>query len=265
MNLIVCVKAVPCVIGSVRLQDDRKNIVRTDFSYKINDTDDNALEEALLLKGNFGGKVTAFTLCGGQEQDNAKQILCECLAKGVDEVVLLSDELFTEIDSYVTAKLLAEAIGTIPYDVILTGSQAQDDNLGHVGPMIAAFLGAPYVTLAVKLEANSEKLIVQTELDEGFQQVSELPLPALVTVQSGMNEPRYASLSKIRLAQNKPVKVICAKDLNVSSESLNNWRKTRTDTFSYAERMETEFVKGTSDQVASALAEMIHRLRMSKK
>jgi electron transfer flavoprotein beta subunit len=257
MNIIVCGKAVPHVIGSIALQTDRKDICKNDFSYKINDTDDNALEEAMLLRERFGGKVTVLTLSSQDEQENSRQVLYECLAKGADEAILLTDELFTDIDAYTVAQLLSTVIRTLPYDLILTGSQALDDNLGNVGPMMAAFLDVPYATLVVKLEITEGKLVTRTELDEGLQQVVELIPPALLAVQSGINEPRYASLSKIRLAQNKPIRKLSAKDINASAESVDTWRKVRTNSCSTAVNKQTEFIHGTSDEVASKLAKII--------
>ena len=261
MKTVVCVKAVPHIIGSVRLQENSRDIVRSDFSYKINDTDDNALEEAILLRERYGGKVTVLTLCPRQEQDNSKQILWECYAKGADEAVLLVDELFANIDTYVAAKVLANAIQAIPYDLVLTGSQGLDDNFGHVGPMAAAFLGVPYATLALKIQATPEKLMVWTELDDGFRQVVELTPPAVVTVQSGINEPRYASLSRIRAAQNKPIRILSANDLNVSADSIELWRKWTVQSFSLPRKNEIQFIDGTLEEVTSTLAELIRKIR----
>jgi electron transfer flavoprotein beta subunit len=263
MNVIVCAKAVPYVIGSARLQDNCKDIVRSDFPFKINDMDDNALEEALLLRDKFGGKVIVITLCPLEEQERARQILLECFAKGADEAVLLTDELFSDIDSHATAKVLAQTVRTIPYDLILTGSQALDDNLGRVGPTLAGILDISYATLAVKVEATTKNLTVWTELDEGFQQIAELPLPALVTVQSGINEPRYASQMRIRMAQKKPIRVLTARDLRVSADSIRNWTKSQIDTISVPENKETEFIQGTQQQVTSTLAEIVCKIHQS--
>ena len=261
MNIIVCVKAVPHVIGSVRLQTDCKDIVRDEFSYKINDTDDNALEEALLLRERGGGERTALTLSSPEGQEDCRQILRECLAKGVDEAVLLTDVMFKELDSYTIAKLLAEVIRTMPHDLVLTGSQSLDGNRGEVGPMLATFMDLPYATLAVKIEVAAGKLTVETELDEGFRQVVCLTLPGLVTVQSGINEPRYASLSRIRMARDKPIRQLDAKDLDASAELIAQWRKVTTATLAVAEKKQTEYIQGTTDEVAAKLVEIINKLR----
>lgn len=259
MNIVVCVKVVPHVIGSVKLKDNRKDIIREEFVYKINDIDDNALEEALLLKDKFGGKVTVITLSPREEQDSAGQILWECIAKGADRVIHLVDELFVGIDSYITARLLAEVIRHMPYDLILTGSQALDDNLGHVGPMLAEFLGIPYATLIVKMEVGTKKVLAWMELDEGYKQVVELTLPALIAVQSGINEPRYVSLSRIRMARNKPIGVVNAKDINASEELILNWRKFEIKNLSIVEKKKTQFINGNLNEITLRLAELISK------
>jgi electron transfer flavoprotein beta subunit len=108
MNIIICVKAVPYISGPVEVRENRKDIVKSNMNFKINDTDDNALEEALRLKEKFGGKVTVITVSENTYEKKVRQVLWECMAKGADEVVYLVDESFAELDSFTIAKLLSE-------------------------------------------------------------------------------------------------------------------------------------------------------------
>jgi electron transfer flavoprotein beta subunit len=259
MNIIVCVKAVPYINGPVEVRDDRKDIVKSNMNFKINDTDDNALEEALRLKEKFGGKVTVITVSESTYEEKVRQVLWECMAKGADEVIHLVDESFAELDSFATAKLLSEIVRKIPFDLILTGSQASDDNLGHVGPMLAEFLGLPYATLVVKVDVDitNKRIIAWMEQDEGFKELVELELPALLAVQSGINEPRYASLSKIRLARTRSITRVSAKDANMDYEVINNIRKFSIMELLPVEGKRTEFLKGAKEEVVLKLARLI--------
>jgi electron transfer flavoprotein beta subunit len=259
MDIIVCIKPVPYISGLVEFREDKKGIIESRSAFKINDTDDNALEEALRLKDRFGGKVTVITVSSSENEENARQVLWECIAKGADQAIHLVDEIFADVDPFTTAKLLEEVIRNISFDLILTGSQASDDNLGHVGPMLAELLGLPYATLIVKMDVdlNNRKVLAWMEQDEGFKEVIELKLPALLTIQSGINEPRYASLSKIRMAQTKPINKINARDVCVSHELIYSWRKIRILELSLAERKETEFLRGDNEEIASKLAQLI--------
>jgi len=259
LNIVVCVKPVPYISGPVQVREDKRDIVKSGMPFKINDTDDNALEEALRLKERFGGKITVITVSSSADEEIAKQVLWECIAKGADQVIHLVDESFAELDSFITAKLLAEVIKNMPFDLILTGSQASDDNLGHVGPMLAELLGLPYATLVVKVDMDieNEKVLVWMEQDEGFKEVIELRLPALLAIQSGINEPRYASLSKIRMAKTKPITRITARDVGVSYDLIRNLRKFSVLELSPVEAKRAEFLKGTDEEVASRLAKLI--------
>jgi len=259
MNIVVCVKAVPNMVGLVKLKENARDIVKSDMLYKINDTDDNALEEAVRLKEKIGGKVTVITVSSGEDGENARQILWECYAKGADHAIHLVDKLFTGIDSFTTAKLLAEAIKHIPFDLILTGSQALDDNFGHVGPMLAEFLGIPYVTFVVKMDISDKdkEILAWMELDGGFKKVIKPRLPGLITVQSGINEPRYASVSRIMMARSKPIETINADGLGVSEELISSWRKFKIESLSVVEGKKTMFISGNLEETSLTLAKLI--------
>jgi electron transfer flavoprotein beta subunit len=148
-------------------------------------------------------------------EEKSYESLQKCLAVGADDAIRLTDLAFNGSDGYATAKVLAEAIRRIPYDLILTGAQAEDDGYGQVGVVLAELLGIPHAALVNHIELQDKKVKVHRELEGGLEEVLEIQLPAVLTVQTGINEPRYASLLGIRKAAKKEIKVIGASDLHL--------------------------------------------------
>jgi electron transfer flavoprotein beta subunit len=210
MDIIVCIKYVPDTAeADLIIKEDRKDIKRDDLTYTINEWDNYAVEEAISIKEKVGGKVTAITL----GPDEASEILRRALAMGADDAIHLKDKAFEGSDSFVTAKILSRAISKMKYDLILTGTQAEDDGCGQVGGLLAGMLGIPQTVVVNKIELLEGKVRVRRELEGGIQEVLELKLPALVAVQTGINEPRYVSIRGIRKVAGIEIKSMGIKEL----------------------------------------------------
>jgi electron transfer flavoprotein beta subunit len=139
---------------------------------------------------------------------------------GADDAIRLTDLAFNGSDGYATAKVLAEAIRKMDYDLILTGTQAEDDGYGQVGVVMAELLGIPHAALVNHIEVQDKKVKVHRELEGGLEEVFEILLPAVLTIQTGINEPRYVSLLGIRKAAKKEIKVLGVLDLNLKAEEV---------------------------------------------
>ena len=198
MNSIVCLKEVPDT--ETRIEVQAGSIVEEGVQYVVNPYDEFALEEALTWQEKLGGKVTLLSL--GPER--ARESILKGLAMGADEVYHLSDEAFLGGDAFATAKALAAAITKLgDYDAIFCGKQAVDADNASVGIMLAQMLNLPHVSVASKVEISDGTARVERDI-EGGKEVVELPLPAVITAQKGLNEPRYPSFRGIRQARKKP-------------------------------------------------------------
>ena len=217
MNIIVCIKRVPeTTEADVFIDKSGKDIDKSGLVFDLNEWDSYAIEEAILLKEKLGGIVTVISM-GGEESNES---LRKCLAMGADDAIRLTDPAFDGSDGFATAKVLAEAIRKIPYDLILAGTQAEDDGYGQVGVVLAELLGIPHATLVNRLEVQDKKGKVHRELEGGLEEVVEIDLPAVLTIQTGINEPRYVSIMGIRKVAKKEIKTLGASDLNLKTEEV---------------------------------------------
>ncbi len=217
MNIIACVKRVPeTADAEVSIAKSGKDIDKSGLVFDLNEWDTYAVEEAILLKEKHGGTVTVFSI-GGEDSNES---LRKCLAMGADEAIRLSDPFFEGSDGYVNARILAAAIQKIPYDLILTGTQAEDDGYGQVGVALADVLGIPHAAVVNRLEVQDKKAKVHRELEGGLEEVFEIDLPALFTIQTGINEPRYVSIMGIRKVAKKEIKTFGTGDLNLKPEEV---------------------------------------------
>ena len=217
MNIVVCVKRVPDTTeADVSIDKTGKDIDKSGLVFDLNEWDSYAIEEAILLKEKLGGTVTVLSM-GGEESN---ETLRKCLAMGADEAVRLTDPAFDGSDGYATAKVLAEAIRKIPYDLIFTGTQTEDDGYGQVGVVLAELLGVPHASLVTHLEIQEKKVKAHRELEGGLEEVVEIDLPALLTIQTGINEPRYVSIMGIRKVAKKEIKTFGVSDLNLKAEEV---------------------------------------------
>jgi electron transfer flavoprotein beta subunit len=217
MNIIVCIKRVPeTADADVIIDKSGKDIEKSGLVYDLNEWDSYAIEEAILLKEKMSGTVTVISM-GGEE---ANESLRKCLAMGADDAVRLTDPAFGGSDGFATAKVLAETIRKIPYDLVLTGVQAEDDGYGQVGVTLAEILGIPHASLVNSIEVQDKMVKVHRELEGGLEEVVEVDLPALLTIQTGINQPRYVSIMGIRKVAKKEIKTFGVSDLNLKAEEV---------------------------------------------
>jgi len=205
MKIIVAIKQVPERDAQISLTPDGR-LDETGLGYTINEPDAYALEEALQLKEKHGGEVIA--LSAGPER--VASTLRDALAKGADRAIHILDETPGARDTLGLARLLAGAISAESPDLILTGLQSDDLGLGQTGVVLAELLGMPHATIILQVEKTDVGLRVKRELEDGWFQHVEMPLPALLTIQSGGNKLRYATLMGIKRAKTKETKVIPA-------------------------------------------------------
>lgn len=221
MKLIVCIKQVPATESKLTIRQDGTDIERAGLSFVVNPYDEFAVEEALQIKERLGtGEVTVFSLRSHSTQ-KPEEALRTCLAMGADKAIMLSDPAFEGGDGYTTALVLAAAARHLSFDLLLFGKQAVDDDGSAVGIQVAELLGIPHVAVVNKLDVNaSTRSIVAHRQIEGGIEVVEAPLPALVTCQKGLNEPRYPSLQGIMKAKQKPLEIWNREAMGLGSDTI---------------------------------------------
>ena len=212
MKILVAIKQVPARDSQLAASADGQWIDESSLEYEINEPDAYALEEALQLKeAAGGGEVVA--LCVGPERVGSA--IREALAKGADRAIHVKvDETW---DTLGIAKLLAGAAKAEAADLVLTGLQSDDVGAGQVGVVLAELLGLPHATIIMEVVVSGAKVRVKRELEDGWFQHVSMPLPAVLTIQSGIKKLRYATLMGIKRAKTKEVKVVTAADLDVAN------------------------------------------------
>jgi electron transfer flavoprotein beta subunit len=216
MNTVVCVKNVPFTQDvDLALGSSKQNIRKDNLVYVINEWDNYAVEEAIRIKEQSGGTVTTVTL--GKEED--EEVLRRSLAMGADKAVRI-DPGDLQVDAFVTAAILAAAVKSLPHDLVLTGAQSDDLNHGIVGALLAERLGITHAAVVNGLKLEDGKVQITIELEGGQEEVSQVALPALLAIQTGINAPRYVSIMGIRKAAKKELNVIQADALGLSAADL---------------------------------------------
>ena len=256
MDIIVLVKRVPDTSeAEIAIDKDGRRIVEAGLVFDINECDRYAIEEAVLLKEQLGGTVTAITL-GPEGSDDT---LRRCLATGADRGIRLTDPAFTDSDAASTARILATAIKGMKFDLVMTGAQASDDLQAQVGPAVAEYLGAPHATLVNKLETAAGKVKVHRELEGGLEEVVEIHLPAVITIQTGINEPRYVSIMGIRKASRQEIKVSDLSGLGLSAGEVGEaGSRVRVERLFLPPAVKaTEILTGTNEEMSMKLAGII--------
>lgn len=218
MNSVVCITHVPDTESRIKLAGDGRKIDETGVKFIVSPYDEFALEEAIRLKEKSGGDVTVVTF----GPDRAQQALREALARGATKALHVKGEV-AEADALGIAKVLAAAIKSLPHDVVFFGKQGVGTDNGLVGPMVAELLGYPQLNVVTHLEIGDGKLTGHREI-EGAEEVLEASLPAVVTAQKGLNEPRYASLKGIMAAKKIAIDTKSVTDLGLSDGDVFNTR-----------------------------------------
>jgi electron transfer flavoprotein beta subunit len=204
MKIAVCIKQVVTREWQLRVDDERRWIRDADASFELNEPDAYALEEALRLKEQHGGEVVV--CCAGPAR--ATQVIREALARGADRAIHVEDESLVTADAAVSAGALAAAIRDEGFDLVLTGLQSDDQGFGQVGVLLAATLGIAHATIIMEVQVAEGGVRVKRELEGGWFQWVRLPLPALLTIQSGINQLRYATLKGIMAAKKKEIRKV---------------------------------------------------------
>ena len=214
MNTVICVKQVPDTETKIKVKDGQ--VDHTETKYVVNPYDEYALEEGLRIKERLEeGKLTLITI--GPER--AKDALKSGLAVGADEAIHLVDEAFEGSDPYSTALILSKALEKIDYDIVFCGKQGVDEDHAQVGIILAELLDVPHVSVVTKLEiAEDRKSIVAHREVEGGHEVVEATLPAIITAQKGLNEPRYASIKGIMAVKKKVIPEWNAEEIGVDKD-----------------------------------------------
>jgi electron transfer flavoprotein beta subunit len=202
MKIAVCIKQVPTREWQPRLNDDKTWIRDQDASFEMNEPDAYALEEALRLKEKHGGEVV---VCSAGPARVA-QVIREALARGADRAIHVEDDGLASADAFVTSSALAAAMQEEKFDLTLTGLQSDDQGFAQVGVILAERLGLPHATIIMEVAVDGAALRVKRELEGGWFQWVGMPLPAVLTIQSGINQLRYATLKGIMAAKKKEIK-----------------------------------------------------------
>jgi len=237
MKIIVSIKEVPVRDSQLRIDSSGRWIEDGDLSYEMNEPDAYALEEALQLKEKHGGEVIA--LCAGRA--DAARVIREALAKGADRALHVEDEQISSWGTLGLAHLLANAVKPENPDLILTGLQSDDLGYGQTGVALAEILGLPHATR------------VKRELESGWFQNIEMPLPAVLTIQSGINKLRYATLMGIKKAKSKELKRLTAGELGVAAMSTATVERI----YPPQRVKQTQMLGGSSQEAAAKLIEKL--------
>jgi electron transfer flavoprotein beta subunit len=206
MKIAVCIKQVVTREWQVRIDDSKTWVRDKDASWELNEPDAYALEEALRLKEKHGGEVIAVSAGPAR----VGQVIREALARGADRAIHVEGDALATADAWTTADALAAAIRDEHVDLVLTGLQSDDQGFAQVGVVLAERLGIAHSTIIMEVQVSGSTLRVKRELEGGWFQWIEMPLPAVLTIQSGINQLRYATLKGIMAAKKKDVRVVPA-------------------------------------------------------
>jgi electron transfer flavoprotein beta subunit len=247
MKIAVCVKQVVTREWQLRVNDQKTWIRDHDASFELNEPDAYALEEALRLKEKHGGEVV---VCSAGPA-RAAQVIREALARGADRAIHVESDALATADANGVAEALAAAIRDEQVDLVLTGLQSDDQGFGQVGVLLAEKLGMPHATIIMEVQKSDSGLRVKRELEGGWFQWVALPLPALLTIQSGINQLRYATLKGIMAAKKKEIRKVAAPASAQTTQRI-------TSIYFPEKGKKTQMLPGSP---ADAAKELVKRLR----
>lgn len=256
MEILVCVKRVPDTAeNEIEVNSDGSDIERDDLVYSVNEWDNYAVEEAIQMVDRVGGSVTVVSV--GDEE--AEEVVRREMAMGANNGLLLSDDAFEGSDGRGLATILKAAVNKGDYDLILTGAQA-DDGAGQVGGMLAAMLDVPYASLVSAIEVLDDgKLKVGREIEGGNLEMNEIELPCVLSIQTGINEPRYVGIRGIRKVASVDIPVLGASDLGIDPGAVGEAgaRVKRLDYFVPELGEGAEILEGSLEEIAEKLTELL--------
>jgi electron transfer flavoprotein beta subunit len=260
MKIICCIKPVPDPSSRLIINESKTWIKDQDLTFVASEADNYALEEGLRLKEKHGGEVVVLSM-GGEE---AARVLRSGLAMGADRAIHLMDAKFKGADEFAAAGTLARAIDKDGgADLVLAGVQSDDLGTGMTGTMMAEFLSWTHATVVVGVDANPENksLRVRRELEGGINETVELQMPAVLTIQFGINQPRYASLKGIMAAKKKEFKAWSAADLGLSDDAVGKTGAMYDvkEVFVPDRKSKVEMIGGTPEEAAAVLVEKLRK------
>ena len=259
MNMVVCVKRVPDTSESeVHIDASGKDIDKSRLSFGINECDNYAVEEAIQIKERLGDSEVTVISLGSKEAD---EVIRMALAKGGDEAIRLEDDAFAGGDALAVAKALAAAIKGLEYDIVFTGALADDDGFAAVPAALGELLGVPHATYVKKVEIlePGKRAKVGRELEGGLMEFLEIDLPCVLGIQTGINEPRYASFKGIKQAAKKEIALKSAADLGLDASDVGeagSWAVLEQFTPPVVGEM-AEILEGEPEETAAKLAAIL--------
>jgi electron transfer flavoprotein beta subunit len=255
MEILVCIKRVPDTSeNEIVIKKDGTDIERGDLVYSVNEWDNYAVEEAIQIRDNVGGTVTVVSVGSSDSEEQLRRQM----AMGADKGVLLSDKAFDGSDGKGIASILKAFAQKGKYDLILTGAQA-DDGAGQVGGMLAAMLDLPYASLVNKIEINDKKIKVGREIEGGNQEMNEMDLPCVLSIQTGINEPRYVGIRGIRKVASVEIPVHNASALGIDPKTVGQAgaKVSRVDYFVPVLGKGAEMLAGSTDELVEKTIELL--------
>ena len=255
MEILVCVRRVPDTSeNEIELNTAANDIEREDLVYSINEWDNYAVEEALQIVGRVGGNVTVVTV-GGEDDE---EVLRRQMAMGATHGVLLTDEAFSGSDGRGIATILKGFVQKGHYDLILTGVQAEDGG-AQVGGMLAAMLDYPFASLVNSIEVLPGKLKISREIEGGNREMNEIDLPCVLSIQTGINEPRYVGMRGIRQVASIPIPTLGVAELGIDASCVGESaaKVKRVDYFVPAMGKGAEMLEGSREENIERLVDLV--------
>jgi electron transfer flavoprotein beta subunit len=255
MEILVCVKRVPdSAENEIVMNSAGNDIERDDLVYSVNEWDNYAVEEAIQIVEKVGGTVTVVTV----GDSDADEILRREMAMGAEKGLLLKDDAFDGSDCKGIATILKGAVEKGKYDLVLTGAQA-DEGAGAVGGMLAAMLDLPYASLVNKIELGDGKLTIGREIEGGNREMNEISLPCVLSIQTGINEPRYVGIRGIRKVSGVEIPEMGAGDLGLDAGSVGaaGAKVKKVDYFVPAKGEGAEMLEGSTEEIIDKLIEIL--------
>jgi electron transfer flavoprotein beta subunit len=256
MDIIVCLKWIPDTSeADLVIAKGEKDIEKDDLDNDVNDWDRFAIEEAVQIKERTDGKVTAVSIA----PEDAEDMLREGLARGADEAFHLWDDAFEGSDGYATARIMAGFLKKRSFDLVLCGTQADDDCAGQFGGMLGAMLGVPSAALVQKIDIQDGSATITRELEGGLSEVLEIDLPAVISVATGLNEPRFVSIRAVRKVAGMEIPTMACGDLGLSEQEVGEAgaRTSVEKVFLPPEGEGAEIIAGSPEEAAARLAEIL--------
>jgi electron transfer flavoprotein beta subunit len=255
VKIVVPVKEVAVLDEEFELLDDRPGVDPDAIEWDLNEWDDFSVEEALQLRDAGGDGEVVVISVGGEESEEG---LRACLAKGADRAVRIWDDALEGADPLAVARVLAAAVGRESPDLVLCGVQSSDGVHSATGVALAEHLGLPRVAVVKALEHEGGALTVERELEGGLVELLRLRPPALLTIQTGINEPRYATLRAIKQAKEKPLEIVGLGELGLEAAAVEAAAGSRVRSMSHPDTGEgAEMLNGSPSEVAARIADIV--------